>query len=529
MFVYSGKLKWLSYGVDETFVIVLPNGPVRVGDAAYFFTQWTVDSKGVKKPNWFQNLVVDKVTKTATGDDTFSFKSHYYTFEATSKDVYGKLDLKMSKPGVESLMTLERIWQSEGAESTSPGRIWTGKIDWLSFASNEMAIFIAPDGLGEGKPILSLWQWTEDSAGNKKSPSFRQAVQKVEPGAPAGQVKFSYHSYYDIACTWDEKTEKLAVKMSENSRTEDIGEMTIAAIIDRHSHNFDPSEATPSKAEFEVRLPQPQDNLPRILTPMPFPKGLFDTLVHAAAFVDQAGYLAKHAQERFIALDADLHARDSQLKAAKTENGLANETVKKLQGNLAVEKDNVKAAQEQLAKARDEALKEKKALQKTIDDKVDLLKKGLNHDVQDHKLIESIRSELRAEQAKLAELQKKLDAADAKVTSLTSQLAAEKTASAGLRADKIRLNSELSVSKTYGKKQNTEKEKAQALNAELKSKLEKLQTSLDVAKKENTDQEDIIKKLREELVTVKGERDAAVNKRDTLQGTLDGIRKLAGL
>ncbi|KAH7144206.1 hypothetical protein B0J13DRAFT_607620 [Dactylonectria estremocensis] len=515
MFVYSGKLKWLSYGVDETFVVVLPSGPVRVGDVAYSFTQWTVDSKGVKKPNWFQNLVVDKVTKTATGDDTFAFKSHYYSFEATSKGGYAKLDLTMSKPGVKSLMTLDRIWQSDGAESTQPGRIWTGKINWLSYASDELAIFIAPEGLGEGKPILSLWQWTQDSAGNKKSPSFRQAVQKVDSSAPAGQVKFSYHSYYDVACTWDEKTEKLAVKMTENGTTKDIGEMTLAAIIDRHSHDFNPIEAAPSKAELEVRLPQPQDNLPRILTPMPFPKGLFDTLVHAASFIDQAGYLAKHAQERFIALDADLHTRDNQLKAAKTENGLATETVKKLQGDIAVEKVKNEEAVKQLAQARDDAEKEKNARIKKIEELQDLLQKGANHDASDHKILEATRKDLVAAQARVAELTKLLDAANAKVTALDALLKTEVAASSVLRNEKLGLEAALRVEKVSGEKLAREKTALKAENTNLNTKLGNLQTDLAAAKDKNKEQADIIADLQNKLANVTTERDDFVKKAET--------------
>lgn len=33
------------------------------------------------------------------------------------------------------------------------------------------------------------------------------------------------------------------------------------------------------------------------MTPMPFPRTLIETLAHTAAFVDQAGYLAKYAEE----------------------------------------------------------------------------------------------------------------------------------------------------------------------------------------------------------------------------------------
>jgi hypothetical protein len=59
--------------------------------------------------------------------------------------------------------------------------------------------------------------------------------------------------------------------------------------------DINPAEPTPEKGQCELRKPQPQATLPRILDPMPFPKGLLETLAHTAAFVDQAGYLAKYA------------------------------------------------------------------------------------------------------------------------------------------------------------------------------------------------------------------------------------------
>lgn len=61
--------------------------------------------------------------------------------------------------------------------------------------------------------------------------------------------------------------------------------------------DFNPPETTPEKGQCELRKPQAQASLPRILDPMPFPKGLLETLAHTAAFVDQAGYLAKYAQD----------------------------------------------------------------------------------------------------------------------------------------------------------------------------------------------------------------------------------------
>lgn len=237
MFVYQGKLNWYSYAKDETFVIILPNGPVRVGDSVYLFSQWTQDANRNKKRNWFDTITVESVKQTEATDVTFVLKGAWYNFTVTTKGGYKSLSVVMRNPtkGVSDALPLQRIWQSE-KELTGTTRIWTGKFSWMHFAKDEPAIFIVPDGFGEGKPILSLWQYTQDSAGKLKDPSFRNEVQKSVSGIDTDIVKFSYHSYYDISCTWEAKTDKLAVHVKEGSHGEDVGNMIRSAIIERQAH-----------------------------------------------------------------------------------------------------------------------------------------------------------------------------------------------------------------------------------------------------------------------------------------------------
>ena len=235
MYVYLGKLKWFDYGVDETFTIILPNGPVRVGDTAYLFFQWTKDAKGVKKANWFQTRLVEKVTKTPEGDDVFTLNNSYYTYEITAKNNYSKLSVTMGNPGKnKSTMSFERIWQPEGAQSTDSARIWTGKINWLDYAQNEETIFIVPQGFGDGKPIISIWQWTKSSSNKEKDPQPRFMTQKVL-SSNDNEVKVSFESYYKFTATWNKKTEKLAVQMAESGKPQDLGEYTLAALSEQHS------------------------------------------------------------------------------------------------------------------------------------------------------------------------------------------------------------------------------------------------------------------------------------------------------
>lgn len=56
-----------------------------------------------------------------------------------------------------------------------------------------------------------------------------------------------------------------------------------------------PPKLPGEKVELEVFYPQAEQALPRVHSALPFPSTLLDTLAHTAAYVDQAGYLAKYA------------------------------------------------------------------------------------------------------------------------------------------------------------------------------------------------------------------------------------------
>ncbi|KAM0306812.1 hypothetical protein HYE67_002807 [Fusarium culmorum] len=422
MFVYQGKLNWYHYGKDETFVIILPSGPVRVGDSVYLFSQWTEDAQGRKKQNWFQTITVDSVTQTDSSDVTFVLKGSWYNFTITTKGGYKDLSLIMRNPqgGVSSPMSLERIWESK-QELTGTTRVWTGKFKWMHFADNEPAIFIVPDGFGEGKPILSTWQWTKASNGKTKDPSFRDAVQKNVTGLGSDTVKFSYHSYYDIKCTWDANKDQLDVHVTEGSHTEDVGDMVRSAIIERqqHTHDVNPAEPKPEKGECELRKPQPQATLPRILDPMPFPKGLLETLAHTAAFVDQAGYLAKYALDHFSALDADYHVQLEKVKAKEAEISNLKKTVEDLTGDRSAAKAQVEELQKQLEQAN----KDERGLRNEIAKLNDWIKKDMANDEKVRKVLEETQKKVESLMEQKSNLRKELDAANSTITRLNARIA----------------------------------------------------------------------------------------------------------
>ncbi|CAG7565998.1 unnamed protein product, partial [Fusarium equiseti] len=399
-----------------------------------------------------------------------------------------KLKVVMRNPsGYESPMEFKRIWQSEGDVTAASTRIWTGKITWDQYASNEMAIFIAPEGLGQDKPILSMCQWTRDGNGVAKAPSFRAEPQKVISDDDNG-VKFNYKSYYDIDCSWNRKTEKLSVKVKSPGSLQDLGDFGLAALINRHSHRrsgWDPPQTPGKKAELELHSPEPQPSLARVTDPLPFPKTLIETLRHTIAYADQARYLAHYAHDRFTALDADFHARGHQLDTAKAQSDELNKEVKKLTGDLAVEK----AKADDLTKRLEEARQANEVEAKRLQDEIARSKK---HDSDDHKAIELLESQLQYERASKAEVQKKLDEASTALAAAKARNKADSERIAGLVTRIAIVEAQLEVETKDNKRLQDEKKQQADKIADLEKQLKDLRAQLEQALKELKEQKQLV-------------------------------------
>ncbi|KAM0421224.1 hypothetical protein ACHAPT_010944 [Fusarium lateritium] len=495
MFIYQGKLQWFEYGQDETLVVVLPNGFAREGDTAYVFSQWTVDAQGRKKYNWFQTLVVSGLKKTSCGDDSFILKGAYYTWKISTQQTYGKLNITMSNPqNDKSNMTASRIWESKYGQDTGDIRIWTGKFNWPQFATNELAIFIAPEGLGDGKPILSLWQWTQNAKGASKDPSFRNCVQKAldEPGCGCGNYQFTYTDYYTITCTWNEK---------------------------RRWRSFDPLEAPAKKEEVEVRLPQVQPSLRRLQTPLPFPGNLVHTLEHTAAFLDQAGYLARYAQDRFAALDADYHVQVHLVQALQKENINLKDQIKKLTDVLRIANARADELQRQLDAAKADAKKKKEDLRKRIEELE-------NENIKDDKLVGDLRRELAVALAKISQLEDDLAALLVEKKALLAQITTLQDSVLGLEAQKIELQNALKVQKDLNEVLEKTNVKLTEDNKTLEKDKTVLQAELADAQCDLAETQEALKKTQLDLDTANKKLKSATTKLEDREGDLERLRDL---
>ncbi|KAF3002696.1 hypothetical protein E8E13_010010 [Curvularia kusanoi] len=143
----------------------------------------------------------------------------------------------------------------------------------LTAAKNEpLVTLIAPRGLGNGSPINSLWQWTKDAKGLANTLSTSVSLRKSDSATPTiFSVKQS--ADYTVNCKVNEKTKGLNIT---------------------------------------VKFPGA----------LPFPADLVATIEYSAAYVDQAGYLAKYAVRQFDQLNTSYHQleRRSEVRSARNLN-----------------------------------------------------------------------------------------------------------------------------------------------------------------------------------------------------------------
>ncbi|KAF5543075.1 hypothetical protein FPHYL_11366 [Fusarium phyllophilum] len=258
MFVYEGRLNWGSSARDETAAIILPSGTMRTGDLVFILSQWTRDSGGNKKAPLSQKITIDKVTKTVNGDDTFTVKPGYYRWNMTSRDNYDKLDFILSTDTTTSTSRMEfkRVWKPANSRSNETGKIWVSKLNWPVMADNEFCLFIAPEGFGEGKPFLSMWQWSYDKNLKERVPIFRVGKQSIGTlDSNSAWFTCQLDSGYRVTCAWEKTTNVLNIFMKGPEGEQEVGAFKLFA-------NTKPHDDAPDEvAELKRKIKELTDDL----------------------------------------------------------------------------------------------------------------------------------------------------------------------------------------------------------------------------------------------------------------------------
>jgi chromosome segregation ATPase len=515
-FTYYGKLK------DELLVAILPNGTVEVDDPIHLFSQKQLISYRVRD-----------VSVTEDGEDRITFHDGYYQFEAVTAKAYKAVSLtrKAISSGEKATVELTRHYdQAQTTTSTTDRpKIWTGAVSFHEWANNESFIVIAPRGLGNTKPVVALWQWTKDNKGTAKTLSYGVSKQTSDTASPE-KFSFKQNDYYTLDCQVNATTKGLNVTVKAPTNPEKVQkELTLAPQSEaRSEHRLAPPRARQEKVTLECSLPNAKPSLPRITGALPFPADLVETLSYSAAYVDQAGYLAKYAVKQFEKLDRSYHLleKKADARAAKViklegdVSRLTSENQSLTKRNADLEKKNAKdradaaereaGLEERLRKAlaalktaedrAQRAEKENALLIKHIaKDKAEDIARELahaEHDRADHKAIDLANEALRAAQHECKHLKERLARRDSTIAQLETKLDALQCRLDCAEAEVQRLDGALDAEKK--------------LKAEVQTKLDEALHKLSVAEQDRAH-------LRTELANTKAELDAAQTKRAELE------------
>jgi hypothetical protein len=473
-FTYYGKLK------DELLVAILPNGTVEIDDPIHLFSKKQLISYRVRD-----------VSVTEDGEDRVTFHDGYYQFEAVTSKAYKAVSLtrKTISSGEATTVALTRHYDQAQTAASAADRpkVWTGAVSFHGWANNESIIVIAPKGLGNTKPVVALWQWTKDSKGTPKTLSYGVSKQASTTATPE-KFSFKQNDYYTLDCQINAATKGLNVTLKDPTNPDKVQkELALAPLSEAGpEHRFTPPQAKQEKVSLECSLPNAKPSLPRITGALPFPADLVETLSYSAAYVDQAGYLAKYAVKQFEKLDRSYHLLEKKAEARATK-------VVKLEGDVSLLTSEKEALKNQVAelekqKAKDaadaakrendleEQLRKALAALKASEGKVAILdkenkklkeyiakdkladiardlehsqheKEHRQHEKEDHKAIDLANEALREAQHKYKHLKEELSRKNNKIVELEASLNTVKSQLKCADADILRLKSDLAKEK----------------------------------------------------------------------------------
>ncbi|KAG7086110.1 hypothetical protein E1B28_003624 [Marasmius oreades] len=212
MFTFNGKLNWFKYAVNETITVVFPAG-FAVNDPVCAFWQWTEDAAGNKKANTTQLGFINSVT-TKTGEYQVSFAFDYYSFEATVAGDSSTITATMFNPKGDrsEATTLNR--QFGNLVQFRSTTVFTGKLNWLKYAENEMLTLVVPRGVSNGAPVGLYHQWTVDAKGVKKANHAVNATFR-DVTTDKGETKATFDDgYYTYNTTVQSGGQEVKILMS---------------------------------------------------------------------------------------------------------------------------------------------------------------------------------------------------------------------------------------------------------------------------------------------------------------------------
>lgn len=127
----------------------------------------------------------------------------------------------MSNPSGDTSRAITLQEQLSDACRVPSTQVFTGKLNWLSYADNDMITLVVPRGVSDGAPVGLYWEWTVDNAGNlKKNKCVNSTFRAVS--ASGGQTTGTFDDgYYTFEATIpsDDRGAKIHMRNPNGSST----------------------------------------------------------------------------------------------------------------------------------------------------------------------------------------------------------------------------------------------------------------------------------------------------------------------
>ncbi|KAH6916864.1 hypothetical protein BKA70DRAFT_1485819 [Coprinopsis sp. MPI-PUGE-AT-0042] len=216
MFIFNGKLDWYSYAVNENITIVVPSG-FEINDPICAYWQWTVDSGGNHKANTNLSGKINAATDTTDFETKISFSFGYYSFDAVVSTNAKTLVATMRNPKGDTSKPIT-LTRQRGDDDLIPSTIvCTGKLNWFSYALNEMITLVIPSGVSDGAPVGLYYQWTVHSDGtHKKNSPVNGVFRNVTTQNNEAKGTFGT-GYYTYEVTLPDNRQYATLRMSNPS------------------------------------------------------------------------------------------------------------------------------------------------------------------------------------------------------------------------------------------------------------------------------------------------------------------------
>ncbi|KAI0852512.1 hypothetical protein F5Y00DRAFT_273118 [Daldinia vernicosa] len=196
--VFTGKLDWLTYSVNEMATLIIP-GEVANDQPVILSRQWTVDHNGTPKGNDVLNTVMRAVGVDDKGNVKAEFGDGYYTFNFTILKSDGSMSLGMTKSdGYVDPSAPYRLTQTDFRDlgalivrygtGTDDGifKVQDMLINYLGFSSNDVELLYFDVDPPSGPKECTLGQDPPTIA------NFKSKFTKLCTNAEVGDVSFLY-------------------------------------------------------------------------------------------------------------------------------------------------------------------------------------------------------------------------------------------------------------------------------------------------------------------------------------------------